>query len=461
MSESFEDARPVVPAASRELPHSIEAEENLLSCCLLDSADVISRCVLAGVTPLSFYYANHGIVFDCITRLFNAQKSVELEVVAEELQSARQLESVGGYPFLIQMSQRSPTTLGAAYFIERVKALSTLRSVIRACTGAIEQCYVPDVEIETLMSDIGNRVQQATGQLGETAEEPFQETAKRFFEEITVPEVEQKQPVGEISWGLVDIDRNCGKLAPGTLVVLAGMPSTGKSALADAVAWGAAATGKETLVFTYEMTKREKAIRIAQQVSHLNYDKFNGAPTDRKLTFIAAARMISECKTLHVFERDTSVNRLVARARAFANRGKKIGLVVVDFLQYLSRLEPHIGRERTDEKVGRLTAALKQLARDCDCPVLLLSSLNRDGYKEGNRPTLSSLRSSGEIESDADVVAILHWPKKHPVSGDEQDFKGSNYVAVEFNQDKGRTKGVNGVLLNFDRQATKFENMHA
>ena len=123
------------------MPHSIEAEEYLLSCCLLDGADVVSRCLEARIRPESFYLAAHGIIFERLLDLYNRQKPIEVSVLAEELKTARQLDEIGGYAFLTQVSSRIPTTAQASYFIEKVRELNLLREIIRAGTGAVEECY--------------------------------------------------------------------------------------------------------------------------------------------------------------------------------------------------------------------------------------------------------------------------------------------------------------------------------
>lgn len=445
----------------RSLPHSLEAEENLLGVCFVDGSEVVSKCTLAGVTPLSFYSPAHGIVFGVIVDLYLAQRPIEPNVVAEELKTLRQLDAVGGYAFVAQVSRRVSTTAQASYFIGKVRELETLRTVIRACTGAVESCYGFDGDLNGLMSGIGAQVMKATGHGNDQTEETFQAVAAQLLVDAETPVIDRKLVSGHVSWGLIDVDAACGKMAPSNLVVLAGMPSTGKSALADQVAWGNAASGSHTLMFTFEMTKAEKVQRMAQQISGLNFDHFDRAPMDRKLQYTEALRTIKDCRTLHVFERDTSVNRIISRVRTFENRGNKIGLVVVDFLQYLARREPYVGKERTDEKIGRITAAMKEIARDCACPVMLLSSLNREGYRDGNRPTMASLKASGDIESDADVLQILHWPKENPRTRENQDphDAGVNHFFVELNQEKGRSKGVHQIGLVFDRQATRFNNL--
>src|SRR3954468_4061478 len=96
-------ASPAAPALSRTLPHSLEAEEYLLSCCLLDGADVVSRCLEARIKPESFYDPKHGIVYQCLLDLYNKQAPIDISVIAEELKTARQLDQIGGYAFLTQV----------------------------------------------------------------------------------------------------------------------------------------------------------------------------------------------------------------------------------------------------------------------------------------------------------------------------------------------------------------------
>ncbi|MCR6656639.1 MAG: hypothetical protein NVV63_12695 [Opitutus sp.] len=127
--------------STRTLPHSLEAEEFLLSCCLLDGADIISRCITAGITPASFYHPPHQTVFDHLVTLFSASKPIDVAILAEELKNSKQLEAVGGYPFLLQVSGRIPTTGQAGYFMERVVETHKLREVIKLSTGLAEACY--------------------------------------------------------------------------------------------------------------------------------------------------------------------------------------------------------------------------------------------------------------------------------------------------------------------------------
>src|SRR5277367_4674574 len=133
--------RTAVAAAGRGMPNSVEAEEYLLSCCLIDGADVVSRCLEAGVSPESFYVPAHGIIFEKLRDLSNRQAPIDVAVLGEELKTSKQLDAIGGYAFLTRVSGSIPTTAQAGYFIERVRELHLLREIIRSATGTVEDCF--------------------------------------------------------------------------------------------------------------------------------------------------------------------------------------------------------------------------------------------------------------------------------------------------------------------------------
>ena len=146
----------------RTLPHSIEAEEYLLSCCLLDGSEVVSRCLEARLRPESFYVAAHGIIFERLLDLYNRQVPIDVSVVAEELKTAKQLDAVGGYAFLTQVSSRIPTTAQAGYFIDKVREQSLLREIIRSATGAVEECYNFSGGIDEFVDQVESRIFSVT-----------------------------------------------------------------------------------------------------------------------------------------------------------------------------------------------------------------------------------------------------------------------------------------------------------
>ena len=144
--------------AGRIPPHSIEAEEYLLSCCLLDGADVLARCEAAGIKPASFYLDAHGLVYRRLIDLHKRQAPIDVAVLAEELKASREFDAVGGYAFLTQVSSRIPTTAQAGYFIDKVREQHVLRETIRAATQTVEDCYNFTGEADQLLKLAGARL---------------------------------------------------------------------------------------------------------------------------------------------------------------------------------------------------------------------------------------------------------------------------------------------------------------
>ena len=145
-------------ATARTLPHSPEAEEALLSSCLIDGAEVVSRCIEARITPQSFYDSKHGIVFETLLRMHAAKKPIEAATLAEELRDARDLDQVGGFAFITQISGLIPTTAQTGYFITKVREQATLREIIRTATSAVEDCHGFSGDLPELTADLRRRL---------------------------------------------------------------------------------------------------------------------------------------------------------------------------------------------------------------------------------------------------------------------------------------------------------------
>jgi hypothetical protein len=156
-------------AVGRTLPHSLEAEEYLLSLCLLDGDDVVARCIEAHIRPESFYDPKHGIVFEHILGLYNRKVPIELSTIGEELKAARELDAVGGYAFLMQVSGRIPTTANASYFIEKVREQALLREIIRSSTRTVEECYNFSGGIDEFVATYQGRARELADQGSSTS----------------------------------------------------------------------------------------------------------------------------------------------------------------------------------------------------------------------------------------------------------------------------------------------------
>ena len=205
----------------RTLPHSIEAEENLISCLLLDGAAVLPRCIAANLAPESFYVASHGIIFRTALALHARGEPCEIAVTAEELKATGQLDAIGGFPFLTQISSRIPTTAEAGYFIEKVRDYAARRATARVISEAVER-------VHNVGESTGEIVASLRAQL-EGIEDAAHPQTKRGFTVWTIDDFEKYDPpaddalMGEDGGSIYWRDRD--------LALLLGPGGVGKSRL--------------------------------------------------------------------------------------------------------------------------------------------------------------------------------------------------------------------------------------
>ncbi len=441
----------------RTLPHSIEAEEYLLSCCLLDGSDVISRCLEARIRPESFYDPKHGIVFERLLDLYNRQQPIDVSVVAEELKTAKQLDTVGGYAFLTQVSSRIPTTAQAGYFIDKVREQSLLREIIRSATGAVEECYNFSGGIDEFVDQVETRIFAVTQNRVSESAKQMREPTREAMNVITKMLMKKGELTG-VSSGFKDLDALMWGFQRQEMIILAARPSMGKTSLALNFAEAAAMPHRGepvgVLVFSLEMSASQLALRMLCSRARVNMkllrDGLLSKNGDEQNRLVATADEFSKAPIFIDDSSALSIMQLRAKARRIHAR-HPLGFIVVDYLQLLS---PTDGKMPREQQVAEASRGLKSLAKELNVPVLVLSQLNRSSEKENRTPKLADLRESGSIEQDADVVLMLARPRdadeKFQVAADSAEL----IVAKQRNGPVGELK------LTFLRDITRFENFH-
>jgi replicative DNA helicase len=444
-------------AVGRSLPHSLEAEEYLLSCCLLDGADVLSRCLEARIRPESFYDAKHGVIYEVLVNLYNSQKPIEVSVVAEELKTSRQLDAVGGYAFLAQVSSRIPTTAQAGYFIEKVREQSLLREIIRSATGAVEDCYGYSGGIDEFVDQIESKIFTVTQNRVSESAKQMREPTREAMNVITKMMMKKGELTG-VSSGFKDLDALMWGFQRQEMIILAARPSMGKTSLAlnfaEAASLPHRGPGVASLIFSLEMSASQLALRMLCSRARVNMkllrDGLLSKNGDEQNRLVQTADEFSKAPIFIDDSSSLSIMQLRAKARRIHSR-TPLGFIVVDYLQLLSPTDSKMPRE---QQVAEASRGLKSLAKELNVPVLVLSQLNRSSEKENRTPKLADLRESGSIEQDADVVLMLARPRdadeKFQVAADSAEL----IVA------KSRNGPVGELKLTFLRDITRFENYH-
>ncbi len=448
---------PTDPASliGRSPPHSIEAEDYLLSCCLLDGNDVVARCLEGKLSAAAFYSSANRIVYEKLVELYNSGTAIDLAVLAEELKTSRQLDEIGGYAYLTRISGAIPTTAQAGYFIEKVRELHLLRELIKVATGAVENCYNYEGGLEEFIDKVEQDIFKVTQDRISDAAKQMKGPTQEAMQVITKMMMKKGELTG-VSSGFKDLDQFTFGFQRQEMIVLAARPSMGKTSLAlnfaEAAAMPKRGQGVTTLIFSLEMGASQLALRMLCSRSRVNMKLLrdgllskNGEEQQRLLEcadeFSKSSIYIDDSSHLTIMELRAKARRLAARS--------KIGFIIVDYLQLLAPTDARVARE---QQVAEISRGLKALAKELDVPVLVLSQLNRAAEKENRAPKLSDLRESGSIEQDADVVLMLARPKdadeKFQVAADSAEL----IVA------KQRNGPVGELRLTFLRDITRFEN---
>jgi replicative DNA helicase len=380
---------------------------------------------------------------------------VDVAVLAEELKTSRQLESIGGFAYLTQISGRIPTTAQAQYFIEKVRELYLLRELIKVATGAVESCYSYQGGLEEFIDKVEQDIFKVTQDRVSDAAQPMKDPTREAVSVINKMMMKKGELTGVPS-GFKDLDALTWGFQRSEMIVLAARPSMGKTSfalnIAEAAAMPLRGEGVGTLIFSLEMSAAQLALRMLcsrakinmrlLREGHLAKDPaYQGKLIEVADEFSKSPLFIDDSSHLSIMELRAKARRVHAR--------HKLGFIIIDYLQLLSPTDARVPRE---QQVAEASRGLKALAKELNVPVLVLSQLNRASEKENRAPRLADLRESGSIEQDADVVLMLARPK----DADEKFQVASD--SAELIVAKQRNGPVGELKLTFLRDITRFEN---
>ena len=430
-------------------PHNLDAEMAVLGSMLMSEEAV--PAALEMLDPAAFYRDSHRKIFEAVIQLFNRQRPVDLVTVTEELKAANHLESVGGAHYLTSLATVVPTAANIQHYAKIVREKAMLRHLISAATQVVGQCYENQDEVDALLD-------RAEQMLFEIAHHNVSGQAVLLKEMLnhsieTIEKLYQrKELVTGLPTGIHDLDVMTAGLQAGDLIIVAGRPSMGKSALATCIAEHVGVVERVPVaIFSLEMSKESLVHRMLCAHARVDVHKartgFLAQSDWPRLT--NAAGKLSEAPILIDDTPGLSALELRAKARRLKNQ-HKLGLVIVDYLQMM---RGSFRSENRQQEISDISKSLKALAKELRVPVMALSQLSRaPEQREDRRPQLSDLRESGAIEQDADVVMLLFREEVyHPT----EDNRGRADLHVA----KQRNGPVGTVALSFLKEFTRFESL--
>lgn len=426
--------------------YSVEAEQAVLGGLLLDN-DAIDR--ISGLEAAHFYRDDHRVVFTAIIRLVSAAKPADVLTVFEMLQSHGQAERVGGLSYLNAVAQSTPSTANIARYAEIVRDRALLRETASAARKMLELVETPSAlkgaeivdKAQALLTDLAKvGVRREPKMIAELLEQVITQVDERYHSRI--------EPGVSTGIGSLDSALN-GGLHAGNLVIVAGRPSMGKTALTTDIGLNIAHGGLSVLLDSMEMSDSELVARALANrggihLSALLRGRLEDADWPR-LTW--AVQNLGDMR--FAIDDTPAMSLIEVKTKAKVHKRKHgLDLLIVDYLGLMSGGEEKM---RT-QQIGAYSRGLKALAKELDIPVVALAQLSRKNEERPDKkPILSDLRDSGDIEQDADVVMFVHRPEMYDPNN--QDLKGYAEVLIR----KNRNGALCDVPLLYKGPVTKFD----
>lgn len=439
-------------------PHSLDAEVSVLGSVLLDNDTLINLRPL--LSPESFYREGHRKIYAAMLHLSNADQPVDLVTLSTLLDTRGDLADIGGSSYLIGLSESVPTAVYAEYYARIVAEKHTLRQLIQASGKVLQLAYEPG---DMPVAEVVDKAQETMTAIAlrRPSDELISDSTRTMHE--TVNWLVSQHTVS-LSTGFYDLDRAlAGGFSPEDLVIIGARPRIGKTAFALNLAENAARNEpeKDVLFFCLEMNNVELGLRRVAAEARVSLHRMrdskspDGQPlseSDLERITNAASRLADS--SLHIIsEPGLTVNDICRISRAHTQKtGRKISLIVVDYLQMLETDSGGNPQNRARE-LGQSAYTLKALGRQLGCTVLLLSQLSRKVEDRPNhRPVLSDLAESGGIEAAGNVVILLYRDEIYNPDTDQQGI-------AEIIIGKQRNGPPKTVKLQYHGEHVRFNNL--
>jgi replicative DNA helicase len=432
--------------AFRIPPQSIEAEKALLGSIMLRPEALYD--IMDFLRHESFYAEKHRIIFRSILDLFEKHEPIDLLSLSNRLKEKSFLESIGGSSYLAELVNTVPSSANAKHYADTVQKKHVLRSLIDASNRVSEMGYNEAEELDFTLDKCEKEIFAVTSMTSNQKFYSIKETLDGAWERLDRLNKSAEELRG-VRTGFHKLDNKLAGFQKSDLIILAGRPSTGKTAFAlDIIRQSALQHSTPICIFSLEMSAQQLVDRMLSAESRVDSWKIRtGAKNITDDEFSQIRDALARLSKAPIFIDDQAGNNII-KMRSTARRIKSehgLGLIVVDYLQLMA---PSRASDNMVQQVTEISRGLKQLARELDVPVLALSQLSRAVEQRGGKPRLSDLRDSGSIEQDADVVMFIHREQNDDGAGKKQTTE----ILIE----KHRNGPTGKIDLYFDSEKTTF-----
>lgn len=438
-----------------DMPHSLEAEQALLGCLLIDPRVQVE--VAAFIKEEDFYAESHKHIFNAMEKLIKANQTVDAVTLIDVLEKSGTFEQAGGITYITQLTSVMPSSANYKRYLDIVTRDSLLRKLIKGSAEIIEDCKTSTDKISSLafaektVFDISNTTDTSSvvkiGSVIPDVMEKFDQLSK------------DKSSSHGIKTKFKGLDNLLNGLHNSDLIILAARPAVGKTSFSMNIVENVALQGYSCAVFSLEMGKEQLVQRMMCSVAGVSMENAMKGKMN-KTEWLKIAKAKETLSNAKIFIDDSAIispQEVLSKCRRLKST-VGLDLIMIDYIQLMT---PGTRRnsENRQQEITEISRNLKILAKEINVPVIALSQLSRAVETRKGRPQLADLRESGAIEQDADIVMFIHRPDRGATEKEIAEGKVQRNVA-EIIVEKHRNGPMGIVKLYFKGECTKFVNLN-
>ncbi len=436
----------------KHLPHNFLAEKMVINCLLTNIESV--ELTLEILPVEAFYFKNHQEIYKAIIFLYKNKLTVDILTLITFLQDNGLLQKIGGIKVLIEVINQVPNLVYLEEYIRLIKDKFLRRKLIKLGYEIINSGYITNLSLEDIITDFENQLFNLVTEIKTQKLISSAELLNNVFVELKKKSL--NPTLAGLSSGFYDLDLLTQGFQKSDLIIIAGRPSMGKTALGLNIALNIIRESKlPVLFFSLEMSKEQIMYRLLSIEANISQARLKSGKLDQN-DWLKLNKIIKIMSKIPFFIDDTpnlSIQDIQSKIKTILFEQGQIDLIIIDYLQLMQSSKSK--NENRVQELSRITRALKNLARQFNIPIIALSQLSRNVENRiDKKPILSDLRESGSIEQDADLVLMLYKNKDFQIKQNEIQ----NYYLTELIIAKQRNGPLGNIKLKFDPSKTKFLN---
>ena len=441
-------------------PNSVDSEQSVLGGLLLHNDSWDSVVNILGSDD--FYQTSHRIIYDAIVTLLDHDKPSDILTVKEQVIKSHDEESIGGFAYLAQIAENTPSVSNIEAYAKHVRELSIYRQLTKIGKELADTAFNPkDIEVNDLLDLSERKIFEIAEQVSRNKQEIT--NVKDIIKDVVnrVHEMQELKGYKGAETGFSEFDKLTSGLQNGDLIIIAGRPSMGKTALSmNIVEHLAIHNSTPVAVFSLEMPTEQLVIRMISSFGRIDSSKLRDGDMSEIdwNSFNHAVRAFEENTILIDETPSITPTEIRAKCRRLKRRYPDLGLIMVDYLQLMT---VHGKSENRVQEISEISRSLKSLAKEINVPVIALSQLNRGVESraktgKGRIPQMADLRESGSIEQDADIIGFIY---RDEVYHDDTYTNPEEVGKADLRIAKHRNGATGNIKLAFVGQYSRFEDL--